>query len=88
MKHVITLIALFLIAIPKGKGQSYYYVPGHMAYHMIDRMDIKYGSETFHSSLRNYTRTVKADFLTISIRIKQISLKYMKKTLIWSSIQS
>lgn len=37
-------------------SQSYYYVPDHEAYHLVDRLDIKYGSEEFHSSFRNFTR--------------------------------
>jgi hypothetical protein len=47
-------------------GQSYYYTSDHIVNSYVERLDIKYGSETFHSSLRQYTRKEVADLLVNS----------------------
>ena len=56
------IIKLFLLLTFVGIGkqssvaQSFYYTSGHPAYHHMDRFDIQYGDQFFHSALRKYSR--------------------------------
>ena len=49
-------------------GQSYYYTSDHIVNTYADRLEIKYGSETFHSSLKQFTRKEIVGLLNSSMK--------------------
>jgi len=57
---------LFLICLVSCSAimnaQSYYYTSDHLINDYLDRLEIKYGSEDFHSALRQYTREEAVQF--------------------------